>query len=280
MVYVPVDVAEAIRKEGERRRFSVRTIETYQECVKKFINYTGKTIDKLGKKDVLDFLYSLDERKYSGSSMHVYQMAIRFLMEDILHKNMKLNIKYSRRPEKLPFVLSKDEVKRLIGKINNWKHRLMIELLYGAGLRVSELINLKIKDLDLDKSYGFVRGGKGNKDRIFILPKIVCEKIENLIEIEHLDNDENLFLTNKGKKYSVRTIQEIVKKSAKLAGLNSGEIHCHTLRHSFATHLIEQGQTVSEVQSLLGHKSPETTFVYLHTATPNMIKVKSPLDNL
>ncbi|MFH1710806.1 MAG: tyrosine-type recombinase/integrase [Nanoarchaeota archaeon] len=206
-------------------------------------------------------------------------MSIRFLVEDILNKNMKLDIKYSRRPEKLPYVLSKEEIKKLIGKINNWKHRLMIELLYGAGLRVSELINIRVKDLFIDKGFGFVRGGKGNKDRIFILPKIVCEKIRNLMEIEKLNGEDNLFLTNKGKKYSVRSLQVIVKNSAKLAGLSHKEIHCHTLRHSFATHLIEQGQSVGEVQSLLGHKSPETTMVYLHTSSSQMINIKSPLDN-
>jgi len=167
----------------------------------------------------------------------------------------------------------------LIGKIGNWKHRLMIELLYGAGLRVSELINMKVKDLETDKKYGFVRQGKGNRDRMFILPKIACEKIRNLIEIERLGGEDNLFLSNKKEKYNVRTIQEIVKKSAKLSGLNYKEIHCHTLRHSFATHLIEQGSSVSEVQSLLGHKSPETTLVYLHTSTSKMINIKSPLDN-
>jgi len=279
MGYVPVDVNEAIRRECLRRGYSQRTIETYQECVKKFLDFSGKTIDQLGKKDVLDFLYSLDEKSYAGSSKNVYLNAVRFLLEDILDKRIKLNIKYSRRPEKLPRVLTKEEVKKLIGKIGNWKHRLMIELLYGAGLRVSELINIRVKDLSIEKGFGFVRGGKGNRDRMFILPKIVCEKIKNLMEIEKLKGEDNLFLSNKKEKYNVRTIQEIVKKSAKLSGLNYKEIHCHTLRHSFATHLIENNYSVSEVQSLLGHKSPETTMVYLHTATPSMINIKSPLDN-
>lgn len=279
MGYVPVDVSEAVRKECERRRFSPRTLETYQECIKKFLDFTGKTIDKLGKKDVLDFLNYLSERKYSGGSMHVYHMAIRFLMEDILHKNIKLNIKYSRRPERLPFVLSKEDVLKLINSISNEKYKLMISLMYGAGLRVSELINLKVGDLNVDKSFGFVRHGKGNKDRIFIIPEKLKESIGQLIAKENLNEEYNLFLTNQRKKYSVRSLQMIIKEAAKKANLNYKDVHCHTLRHSFATHLIEQGQSVSEVQSLLGHKSPETTFIYLHTASPTMLKIKSPLDN-
>lgn len=277
MGYVPVDVCEAVRKECERRRFSKRTLETYKDCVRKFIKFTGKTIDKLSKKDVLDFLNYLSERKYSGSSMHVYHMAIRFLMEDILHKNIKLNIKYSKRPSRLPIVLTKEEVKMLIGKINNEKHRLMIELMYGAGLRVSELINLKVKDLDIDKNYGFVRGGKGNKDRMFIIADLIKPKITGVINKEKLNFEDYLFNSNRNNKYNAGSVQEIIKKASKAAGIDK-KVHCHTLRHSFATHLIEQGQTVSEVQSLLGHKSPETTTIYLHTSSSAIIKVKSPLD--
>ena len=280
MGYIPIDINSAIRKECFRRGYSERTIETYQNCCKKFLEFCGdeKGIDIIGKRDVLDFLSSLKEKGYSGSTLNVYHMAIRFLMEDILRKNIKLNIKYSKRPEKLPRVLSKEEIKKLIGKIHNWKHRLMIELLYGAGLRSSELLNIRVCDLHLNENYGFVRSGKGNKDRMFILAKIVREKIKNLIEIEKLVGDDFLFLTNRREKYCLRSLQEIVKKSAKESELK--EVHCHTLRHSFATHLIERGSSVSEVQSLLGHKSPETTFVYLHTAAPNMIKIKSPLDTI
>lgn len=273
-----MDVSGAIRKECERRGYSERTIETYQDCVRKFLSYCGKGVGFIGKKDVIDFLNNLKERGCSGSTLNVYHMAIRFFLEDILDKKIKLNIKYSRRPERLPRVLSKEEVKLLIGKIHNWKHKLMIELLYGSGMRSSELLNVRICDLHINEGYGFVRQGKGNKDRMFILPKIVSEKVINLIEIEKLSNNDFLFLTNRREQYSARSLQEIVKKSAEKCGFK--EVHCHTFRHSFATHLIEQGQSVSEVQSLLGHKSPETTFVYLHTAAPNMIKVKSPLDNL
>ncbi len=131
----------------------------------------------------------------------------------------------------------------------------MIEFMYSAGLRVSELINMKIKDMDFDNCYGFVRGGKGNKDRIFIIAENLKNRIRELIEKESLEKEDGLFLTNKRKKYSSATITDIIKKSIEPAGIDK-KVHPHTLRHSFATHLIENGYSVNEVQSLLGHKSP------------------------
>jgi len=170
-------------------------------------------------------------------------------------------------------------VKALIGKIRNWKHKLMIEVLYGGGLRVSELLNLRVKDLLIEKGYGFIRQGKGRKDRIFVLSKICIDKIKNLIEMEKLGENDFLFLTNRGEKYSVRSVQEIVNKATLLAEIKK-EIHPHTLRHSFATHLIQNGASLNEVQTMLGHKSPETSMIYVHMASPNMINIKSPLDSL
>jgi len=122
-----------------------------------------------------------------------------------------------------------------------------------------------------------VRGGKGNKDRLFIIAVSLKNEIRKLMELKGMD--DWLFVSQRGKKYSLETLQKIIKKARKDAKIKK-RISCHTLRHSFATHLIEDGYSVSEVQALLGHKSPETTFIYLHTASPNMIKVKSPLDNL
>jgi len=270
---------EAIARECQRRGYSVRTIGTYIMCVRKFLEFTNKPVQHLSKSDAHAFLNHLLERKVAGNTMNVYHMAIRFFLEDILHKNMKLNLKYSRRPEKIPVFLTKEEVKALIGKIGNWKHRLMIEVLYGGGLRVSELLNLKVGDLLIENSYGFIRQGKGRKDRIFVLSRLCVDKIKNLIEMEKLNDSDYLFITNRYERYSVRSVQEIVKRATFYAGIKK-EVHPHTLRHSFATHLIQNGASLNEVQTMLGHKSPETSMVYVHMASPNMINIKSPLDSL
>jgi site-specific recombinase XerD len=273
------DLQTKLIQEMKRRNFSSRTIETYLNCISKFLEFSGKDTRYLSKKEVLDFLNYLQNKKYSGSSMNVYHMAIRFLMEDILRKNIRLNIKYSKKAQRLPEVLTQAEVKLLIDSIKNPKHKLMISLLYGAGLRVSELLNLKVREINFENKYGFVRCGKGRKDRIFILPEKISNEMLSLIFSEELSSEDYLFLTNHREKYSPRTIAGIIKNACFIAEIKRG-IHPHTLRHSFATHLIQNGNSVNEVQALLGHKSPETTMIYVHLASPKLIGVKSPLDKL
>lgn len=278
MVFVPIDVNESLRKECLRRNYSPRTIESYLRCIGKFLEWSGKQLGKISKKDVREFLEKLSERELSGNSINVYHMAIKFLFEEVMQRRMKLNISYSKVPEKLPVVLSKDEVRELINAIANSKHKLMISLMYGAGLRVSELTNLRVENLDIEKGFGYVRGGKGNKDRMFLIPKILREEISELIVSEKLIRNNYLFCSNRKTKYSTKSLQMIVRKSAGKAKLKN-RISCHTLRHSFATHLIENGYDLGSVQSLLGHKSPETTMIYVHIARPNMVNIKSPIDS-
>jgi integrase/recombinase XerD len=279
MAYIPIDVDNAIRKECWRRRFSPRTAKTYLYCVNRFLKFARKDLGKISKKDVRLFLEKLSDKGLSGNTLNTYHMAIRFFLVDVLDKKIWVDIKYSKTPQKMPVVLSKDEVKRLFEAIINEKHRLMIEIMYSAGLRVSELVNLKVRDLAIDKGYGFVRAGKGNKDRLFILSYKLKDKIKELISNEKLESEGLLFNSNRNKKYHIKSLQLIVKKAVKKSGIEE-RVSCHTLRHSFATHLIENGYDVSQVQSLLGHKSPETTMVYVHMASPNMINIKSPIDNL
>lgn len=274
-----MDILERIEKEGLRRRFSPRTIKTYQYIISRFLDYyNNKDVMEITKKDIREYLENMAEKGKSGNSLNLHLNALKFCFEQLLGKRMKIGLKYSKKPIKLPYCLSKEEVKKLLACIENQRHRIMISLMYSAGLRVSELINLKVKDLNLKEKYGFVRNGKGNKDRLFI----IADKLERvLIQLTAGRNkEENLFINNSGKKYSVSSLQKIVKNAAKIAKLGWKEIHCHTLRHSFATHLIENGSSLSEVQSLLGHKSPETTQVYLHTASKNMLNTKSPIDSL
>ena len=279
MVYIPVNVEESVKKECKRRRYSERTTKTYLFCINRFLKWTDIDLGKISKKDVREFLEHLSEKGLSGNSMNTYHMAIRFLFKSVLNKKMWIDIKYSKVPEKLPLVLSKEEVKRLFEAIGSEKHRLIIELMYSAGLRVSELLNLRVCDLNLDKNYGFVRCGKGGKDRIFILSNKLKPKIIDLIYNNKLIDENYLFNSNREKKYSPRSIQMILKKASQKAGIGK-KIHPHTLRHSFATHLIENGYSVSEIQGLLGHKSPETTMIYVHLASPTMLKIKSPIDDL
>ena len=279
MVYIPVDIEKSIAKECKRRGYSEKTIKSYIYCINGFLKYTKKSLDKISKKDVRLFLEHLSEKNKSGNTMNLYHMAIRFLFEDVLNKRIWIDIKYSKIPKKIPIVVSKEEIKDLFNAIKNPKHKLMIQIMYSAGLRVSELINLKINDLEINKGYGFVRKGKGSKDRMFIIANSLKEDIKKFIGSKKINEFDYLFTGRKGRMYNASSPRQIIKNATKVARINK-RISCHTLRHSFATHLIENGYSISEVQALLGHKSPETTFVYVHAASPNMIKVKSPLDEL
>lgn len=281
MAYVPIDINQTIRKECKRRRLSDQTCKTYLFCINRFLKWCKRDLGKISKKDVREFLNYLSDRDLAGNTLNTYHMAIRFLFENVLDKKMWIDIKYSKVPRRIQRFLTREEVSKLLNAIPNWKHRLMIEFIYGSGLRASELLNMKVKDLNLEKNYGFVRNGKGGKDRVIVISFIVREKIKNLIEIEKLKEENYLFISNRGRKYNIRSLQKIIRNASKKAKLKDWkEIHPHSLRHSFATQLISNGYDLSQVQGILGHKSPETSMIYVHSASPRLISIKSPLDNL
>ena len=279
-MYIPYDVDLAVKRECKKRRYSGQTVKAYLYWVHRFLNWCGKELGKISKKDVSAFIQKLDNKNLSGNTLNQAHMAIKFLFEDVMNRKMWVDIKYSKVPVKIQRVLSKEEIKKLLGAIKNWKHRLMIELMYSAGLRVSEVINLKIEDLKINEGYGFVRSGKGRKDRIFVIAESLKNNLRKQIGKKKFNEYDYLFRSNRGGKYSVKSLQTIVKKAAKSAKLENWKgVHCHTLRHSFATHLLEQGSCVSDVQAMLGHKSPETSLGYLHSSG-KMLNIKSPFDSL
>lgn len=274
-----METADLIVKEGLRHGFSPRTINSYCFCVARFLKWAKKDIKLITKKDVREYIDFLLEKGDCGNTVNVYLNALKFFFEEILERSFLLKVRYSKVPKTLPVVLSKEETKHLIAAITNKKHNLMISLMYSAGLRVSELLNLRLKDLELDKNIGWVRKGKGGKDRLFVVAERLKETISAYIQEYNINYEGWLFQGNKGFHLSIRTVQEIIKRAANRAGIKK-HAHPHTLRHSFGTHLIEDGYDVTTVQSLLGHSSIETTMIYVHVASPKMINVRSPYDSL
>ena len=268
-----------MQREMLRRCYSPRTITTYVFCIQSFMKFCKKDLKQVTKNDIKRFIDHYIDNARAGNTINVNLNALKFLFEEILNKKLTLKIKYSKVPKTMPIFLTKDEVKRLFEATKNEKHRLILELLYSAGLRVSEIVNLKVEDFEFERSVGWVRNGKGNKDRPFIIAQLLDPKLKAYIKLNNLSYNSYLFMGNNGNKYGVRSIQEIIKKSAKLAGIIKN-IHPHSLRHSYATHLIENGYDVNSIQSLLGHNSVETTMMYVHMVSPKMIKVKSPYDEL
>lgn len=269
-----MDVLDAMKKEMFRRKLSPRTMQTYLFYVRKFLKYCNKSPKEFSKKDCRLFLERFMDKGVSGSSLNVALNSLRFMMEEVLRKSMRLNIRYSKTPKTIAVCLTKEEVRKLISCIDNPKHRLMISLMYGAGLRVSEAVRLRAEDIHPGQNIGWVRHGKGDKDRPFILPKCLTEAIRTSMK-----SDGYLFKGNKGHHLSARSVQVVIKKASRKAGIKKN-VHPHTLRHSFATHLLEGGIDVTAVQSLLGHNEARTTLTYLHMANPKLISIKSPLDDL
>ena len=213
----------------------------------------------------------------SGSTINVYHSALQFFFSQILKKKMMVNIKYSRRRKRLPEVLEKEELRRLFDSIKNKKYKLIISLMYSGGLRISEVLNLKVKDLSLNNNYGWVRHGKGNKDRTFIIADNLREELHGWIENKELN--DFLFLSNRNKIFHPNSVRKVLKEAAKRSGIKKN-VHPHILRHCFGTDVIKNGYTESELQPLMGHKSIETTRTYVHVANAQTTRVKSPYDML
>lgn len=275
-----MDVIELVKKEALRRRYSPKTISVYCYCLQKFLRaYRNVDPRTIKKHDVQQYLDTFVERDAPGNTINVHLNAIKFLYEEVLRKRLTVNIRYAKTPRTLPEVLTKEEVQQLFSAISNEKHLLMVLLLYSAGLRVNELVHLKVRDLQIDKNYGWVRNGKGRKDRLFIIAKKIKNDLQHWIESNGLLADDWLFKGRGTTHITTRSIQAIVQDMVKKAKIHKN-VHPHTLRHSFATHLIENDYAVTDIQPLLGHSSPETTMTYVHLATNKMIKVESPYDSL
>lgn len=275
-----MDVLELVKKEALRRRYSHQTIQVYCYCLKKFLRMFRDTDPRaIKKRDIQKYLDRFIEKDAPGNTINVHLNAIKFLYEEVLRKRLTVNIRYVKTPRTLPEVLTKEETEQLFSVIANQKHLLMITLLYSAGLRVNELVHLKVRDFQLDKNYGWVRNGKGGKDRLFIIARKIKDNLEEWIRSNDLSADDWLFKGRSRTHLTTRSVQAIVKDIRRKAKIGKN-IHPHTLRHSFATHLIENNYAVTDIQPLLGHSSPETTMTYTHMASPRMIAVESPFDTL
>jgi len=266
---------QQLETELRLRGLSERTIKTYIFYNQKFLENSDKTPEEVTKDDIKNFLSLKISEHVSNRTIILIKAALKFFYDEILGKNI-VDFASPKISRKLPTVLTQEEMRSLLSSIENKKHKLMVMLLYSSGLRLSELINLKVGDLELDERVGWVRAGKGSKDRRFILSEKVA------IELKKFDvgkkPNEYLF-TGKNGKLSPRSVQKFIPLAAKKAGINK-KVSVHTLRHTFATHLLEAGEDIRKIQELLGHANLSTTQIYTHVSTEELKKVKSPLDTL
>ena len=263
---------EKLKTELRLRGSSDYTIRNYVFFVEKFLKHAGLPIEQLEEEHVKAYLSSLISEK-SRNTTSLAASSLKFFFHEMLNKPIS-GIRLPKKQKTLPTVLTKQEVKSLLDSTETRKSKLMLSLLYSSGLRVSELVNLKKQDINFQEKTGWVRKGKGSKDRTFLLSETLCNEL-----LEYLKDREQEYLFSKGKPLTTRNIQKIIKKSAVKAGINK-KVTPHTMRHSFATHLLEQGTDIRLIQTLLGHANLNTTQIYTHVSQEQLKKIKNPLDGL
>ncbi len=263
-----------------RMRYSESTRITYENQMRQFMKFIEPiSIDNLTKAMIDQYMvYLVDERKVSISTQNTAINSIKFYLERVNKGDRTFY--YVDRPIKerlLPSVLSEEEMQKLLGVSQNIKHRCIMFLLYSAGLRISELLGLKWKDIDEYRMIIYIRGGKGGKDRITLLSKLALDYLKYYLEL--YKPKEWLFESPTGSQYSPRSVNQFIHRYCSMAGIKK-HVSAHTLRHSFATHLLERGTDLRYIQTLLGHESSRTTERYTHVTKRGFEKLISPLDFL
>ena len=260
------------------KRYSTSTIKTYTVFVADFVSfYSKKSLQKLTNRDVEIFIEQVFiPRKYSISTQRQFISAIKLLI--LFYPNTQINDLQLERPKKsrkLPDVLSQEEVLDIIRATSNLKHRAIIATLYSCGLRISELINLRLQDFHIERKQLVIKNSKGRKDRFVSLADSFLPLLSNYYNSY---KPKYFFIEGeKGGKYSAESVRQFLKKSCQKAMVYK-KVTPHTLRHSYATHLLENGVDIRYIQSLLGHAKPETTMIYTHVKRKDLMQIQNPLD--
>ena len=262
------------------RQYSPTTIRLYLYAIKTFAKHFGKPPDQLGAEHIRQYqLFLIKDKQASQSTCIQLVCALRFLYTHTLHRKVAIErIPFPRRERKLPLILSRDEVQALLEAPQDLRHRAMLAILYGSGLRVSEVARLKVADIDSARNVLWVRSGKGRRDRQALLPP----KLRELLRCYWRTRRPTDWLfpgADPSQPISVKTIFRACRQAARSAGI-AKSVHPHLLRHAFATHLLEAGVNLRTIQILLGHANLETTARYVHVADVNVRATTSPLESL
>lgn len=256
------------------RNYSKKTLESYRRCVAEYLNYKKDVLEKVDEESVKIFLMNKQKSGSAPQTVNLYLNAIKFFYREVIRARGQIRLKFPKQSKKLPVVLSRYEVIRLIESIHNPKHKLLIALSYGAGLRVSEIVRLRVNNLDLPALTIHLKEAKGRKDRITIIPEKLVSTLTSFLTGKR--GHDFVFESERGGKLTEMTAQKVFSKALMTCGIKK-EATFHSLRHSFATHLLENGVDVRYVQELLGHKNIRTTQIYTQVTNPQLKHIRSPL---
>ncbi len=261
----------------EVKRYSSNTISTYCSMLRQAEGYFQKPISATTESELFDYIYHLiHNKKLAYSTQRQLISAFKLYYSEILSQPINLDrILPAKKPFKIPVVLSKKDVLKMIDSTKNLKHQCILVALYSGGIRVGELINLKIKDIDSTRMVISIVQGKGAKDRLIPLSQRFLLLLRKYYK--EYQPSGYLFEGLHGNQYSTTSVNQIVKKAAKKAGITKN-VSAHALRHCYATHLLENGTDIRVIQELLGHRSIKTTMIYTHVAKKNLLNVTSPFD--
>ena len=262
----------------ELKKYANNTVKSYVSTFEKFINYyQTKELIAINESDVRSYILKLVQEEKSNSYINSAINSIKFYYESVLGMpNRFYQVERPRKETKLPKILSKEDVLNIIANTNNLKHKCIVSLLYSTGMRRNELVNLKITDIDSKRMLIRVEAAKGNKDRYTLLSHSLLKDLRDYYK--QYKPEKHIIEGMYGKQYSGQSIGKIVLNAAKKAGIKIA-VTPHMLRHSFATHLLEAGVDLRQIQVLLGHSSSKTTEIYTHVATTTFKKIINPLDH-
>ncbi len=273
-------LTDQMQEDLQLRGITAKTQKIYLREVENFVKYFDKAPENLGEEELREYLlYLLNDRNLSQGTFRFYVAGLKFFYRTTLKREeVVANIQYPKRKKTLPIVLDLSEVEALFSVTENIKHKAILMITYSAGLRISEASRLKVTDIDSKRMMVRVEQGKRNKDRYTILSQTALECLRQYWR-KYRPKEWLFEGTKKDTHITISSITQIFQKAKKRAGITK-PASVHSLRHAFATHLIEAGTSLHHVQLLLGHRSPTTTTVYLHVSKLNLSQVTSPLDKL
>jgi site-specific recombinase XerD len=276
-----VKIDEILKKlalELKIRGFSQKTIESYSLHSRLLQEFIKKPLEQTTSDDVKSYIAHLRDQGQKPSSINLAISSLKFLYKNILKTDILLDIRGMKKENKEPLVLNKEEITRLLDATKNLKHKMMFQLMYSSGLRVSEVINLKKQDFEISQGLIRVKLGKGKKDRTTKLADSLKDAVGGYVS--NLKDTDYIFQNKKRQSpVTIKLAQKIIKNSAKKAGINK-RVFCHMLRASFATHLHQSGVDSRTIQVLLGHSNLATTQRYTRVSLEQIKNIKSPIDEL